>query len=94
MLPRSALLSFLHRDRLPRQFARRKEQPEHLPEDQFFRQQRYRQREDHPCHHRHECDCHLHNQPPRVREREEVRATRLGMVQVASQKLTDCIYST
>jgi hypothetical protein len=38
----------------------RKEQPEHLTENQFLGQQRYCQRKDHSAYHRHECDRHLH----------------------------------
>src|SRR5260370_40462524 len=38
-----------------------KEQPEHLPENEFLRQQRHRHRKNQACHHCHECDHHLHN---------------------------------
>lgn len=38
-----------------------KENSENLPEDQLFRQQSDRKRENHPSHHRHECHCHFHN---------------------------------
>src|SRR5579863_8857592 len=57
---RSALRPRLHRDRLPGHLSRCEKQAEHLPENQFLRQQSYRQRKHHPCHHCHECDCHLH----------------------------------
>src|SRR5271165_1910564 len=50
------------RDGLPNALPR-KEQPENLPKNQLFRQQRHRYRKNQARHHRHECDHHLHNAP-------------------------------
>jgi hypothetical protein len=40
-----------------------KEQPEHLPENQFLRQQRDCQGKDHSAHNCQKCNRHLHNAP-------------------------------
>src|SRR5437588_5735572 len=65
LLCASTLQFRFHRHRLLRQLARYEEHPEHLSENQFFRQQCHRQREDQPSNHCHECDCHLHDCLPR-----------------------------
>src|SRR5438309_8269750 len=64
----SSLLHTCTRLRLRRGGLPRKEQPEHLTEDQFFRQQRHRQRKDHPPDNCDECDCHLHDVLPDERQ--------------------------
>src|ERR1022692_3166141 len=64
LLCATALLPCFHRHRLPCHLPyslSEKEQPEHLPENQFFRQQRHRHRKNQARHHRHKCDRHLHN---------------------------------
>src|SRR5579863_6344966 len=60
----SALVPRLDGDCLPRQYFGSEKQPEDLPKNQFFGQQRYRQGKDQPTYNCHECDCHLHDRPP------------------------------
>src|SRR5580704_1525917 len=60
LLCASALLPGFLRYRLPDHLSD-KQQPEHLPENQFLRQQRHRHRKNQARHHRHKCDRHLHD---------------------------------
>src|SRR6266852_1983813 len=67
LLCASAPLPVFHRNRLRNHLSDwlldslpPKEQPEHLPENKFLRQQRHRHRKNQARHDCHECDHHLH----------------------------------
>src|SRR5256885_11674996 len=62
LLGASALLPVRHLLRLRNRLSSKKN-PEDLPEDEFFRQQRHRYRKNQSRYHCHECNNHLHSSP-------------------------------